>query len=226
MVMIDHWKFLSRWCAFCTALLGLLVLTACKTSLDPDFPEVSTSNAPAPAAGAGGAADATPNTSIDNDRPGMIYVGDSLTVNFSYLPTVQPQLQVQVDENGKITLIENETFTAAGKTRAQLEKEVRDRYVPDKFKKMTVNIMQPERLFYVGGEVKNPNRQSYIGPITVLKAIQSAGDFTDFAQRKRVKLTRLNGKTYIINALKARDEPKLDLPVFPGDTIHVPRRLF
>jgi len=149
-----------------------------------------------------------------------------LTVNFQDLPTVQPQLQVQVDENGKITLIENETFTAAGKTRAQLEKEVRDRYVPDKFKKLTVNIMQPERLFYVGGEVKNPNRQSYIGPITVLKAIQSAGDFTDFAQRKRVKLTRLNGKTYIINALKARDEPKLDLPVFPGDTIHVPRRLF
>ena len=225
MVMIDHRKFLSR-CALCTLLPGLVLLAACKASLEPDFPDVSASTAPAPAAGAAGAADATPNKTIDNDRPELIHVGDSLTVNFSDLPTVQPQLQVQVDENGKITLIENETFSAAGKTRAQLEKEVRDRYVPDKFKKLTVNIMQPERLFYVGGEVKNPNRQSYIGPITVLKAIQSAGDFTDFAQRKRVKLTRLNGKTYIINALKARDEPKLDLPVFPGDTIHVPRRLF
>src|ERR1041385_7380013 len=133
--MIDHWKFFSRWCASCTVLPGLIVLAACKASLEPDFPDVSTSTAPAPAAGAAGAADATPNTTIDNDRPELIHVGDSLTVNFSGLPTVQPQLQVQVDENGKITLIENETFSAAGKTRAQLEKEVRDRYVPDKFKK-------------------------------------------------------------------------------------------
>ena len=81
-------------------------------------------------------------------------------------------------------------------------------------------------MFYVGGEVKNQGRISYIGPITVLKAIQSAGDFTDFAQRKRVKLTRLNGKTETINCIKAREDPRLDLPVFPGDTIHVPRRIF
>lgn len=220
MIIMDYWKSIRLFGAICGALFGLLVVPACKTSLEPDFPEVSTQTA------AAGAADASPATNKENGAE-FIHIGDSLTVIFSDLPTATPpQLQVQVDENGKITLIENQTFTAVGKTRAQLEKEIRERYVPSIYTKMTVTISRPERLFYVGGEVKTPGRQSYIGPITVLKAIQSAGDFTDFAQRKRVKLTRLNGTSQTINCIEARNNPKLDLPVFPGDTIHVPRRIF
>jgi len=224
MTIMDYWKSIRRFGVIFGALLGVLVFPSCKTSLEPDFPEVSTQTA------AAGAADATPaiNKETINKENGaeLIHVGDSLTVVFSDLPVTPPPLQVQVDENGKITLIENQTFTAAGKTRAELEKEIRAKYVPQIYTKMTVTISRPERLFYVGGEVKTPGRQSYIGPITVLKAIQSAGDFTDFAQRKRVRLTHLNGKTEIINCIKAREDPKLDLPVIPGDTIHVPRRIF
>ena len=228
MTIMDYCKLTCRWGAVCGALLGVVLFAGCKmlSSSDPDFPDV-----PVKTASAGGA-DATPTINkdatptINNNGAELIHVGDSLTVIFSDLPTTPPQLQVQVDENGKITLIENQPFTAVGKTRTELEKEIRERYVPSIYTKMTVTITRPERLFYVGGEVKNPNRQTYIGPITVLKAIQSAGDFTDFAQRKRVKLTRLNGKSETINAIKAREDPRLDLPVFPGDTIHVPRRIF
>src|SRR6266571_6223262 len=222
MTIMDYCKLTYRWGAVCGALLGVVLFAGCKmlSSSDPDFPDV-----PVKTAAAGGA-DATPIPILNNNGAELIHVGDSLTVVFSDLPTTPPQLQVQVDENGKITLIENQTFTAVGKTRAQLEKEIRALYVPSIYTKMTVTISRPERLFYVGGEVKNPGRQTYIGPITVLKAIQSAGDFTDFAQRKRVKLTRLNGKSETINAIKAREDPRLDLPVFPGDTIHVPRRIF
>ncbi|SRR6266478_1131241 len=219
---MDYRKLISRWGAVSGVLLGFVLFAGCKmlSSSDPDFPEVPVPVQTAPA----GETNATP--AIKDNGAELIHVGDSLTVVFSDLPTTPPQLQVQVDENGKITLIENQTFTALGKTRAQLEKEIRDRYVPSIYTKMTVTITRPAGLFYVGGEVKSPGRQSYIGPITVLKAIQSAGDFTDFAQRKRVKLTRLNGKSETINAIKAREDPTLDLPVFPGDTIHVPRRIF
>jgi protein involved in polysaccharide export with SLBB domain len=228
MTIMDYRKLTCYWGAVCAALFGLVLFAGCKmlSSSDPDFPDV-----PVKTASAGGT-DATPAINkdapptINNNGAELIHVGDSLTVVISDLPTTPPTLQVQVDENGKITLIENQTFTAAGKTRAELEKEIRAKYVPEIFTKMTVTITRPERLFYVGGEVKNPGRQSYIGPITVLKAIQSAGDFTDFAQRKRVKLTRLNGKSETINAIKAREHPELDLPVYPGDTIHVPRRIF
>ena len=222
MTIMDACKLTYRWGAVCAAVLGLVLFAGCKTlsSSDPDFPDV-----PVKTASAGGA-DATPTPALNDNSAELIHVGDSLTVVFSDLPTTPPTLQVQVDENGKITLIENKTFTAVGKTRAELEKEIREGYVPQIYTKMTVTISRPERLFYVGGEVKNPGRQSYIGPITVLKSIQSAGDFTDFAQRKRVRLTHLNGKTEIINCIKAREDPKLDLAVVPGDTIHVPRRIF
>jgi len=228
MTIMDYRKLTCRWGAVCGALLGLVLFAGCKmlSSSEPDFPDV-----PVKTASAGGA-DPTPTINkdapptINNNGAELIHVGDSLTVVFSDLPTTPPTLQVQVDENGKITLIENKTFTAVGKTRAELEKEIREGYVPLIYTKMTVTISRPERLFYVGGEVKNPGRQSYIGPITVLKSIQSAGDFTDFAQRKRVRLTHLNGKTEIINCIKAREDPKLDLAVVPGDTIHVPRRIF
>jgi len=82
-------------------------------------------------------------------------------------------------------------------------------------------------MFYVDGEVKSPGPKLYMGqPVTVLKAIASAGDFTDFAKRTKVTLTRLNGKKQTINCDKARKDPRLDAPVYPGDTIHVPRRIF
>jgi protein involved in polysaccharide export with SLBB domain len=59
-----------------------------------------------------------------------------------------------------------------------------------------------------------------------LKVIASAGGFTDFANKKKVKLTRVDGRTQIVNCPKALDNPSLDPEVYPGDTIHVPRRLW
>ena len=58
------------------------------------------------------------------------------------------------------------------------------------------------------------------------KALQSAGDFTDFEKKKKVRLKRPDGTSAIVNCVKARENPKLDLPVYPGDTIFVPRRKF
>ena len=122
----------------------------------------------------------------------------------------------------------NQTFKADGKTPGDLEKEIRARYVPKYFKYMTVTVKQEESTlwYYVDGEVKAPNRQIYTSRITVLKAIASAGGFTDFANKKKVKLTRVDGRTQIVNCVKALDNPSLDLEVYPGDKIYVPRRLW
>jgi protein involved in polysaccharide export with SLBB domain len=74
--------------------------------------------------------------------------------------------------------------------------------------------------------VKTPSRQTYISRITVLKAIASAGGFTDFANKKKVKLTRVDGRIQTVNCVKALDKPSLDPEVYPGDKIHVPRKLW
>ena len=66
----------------------------------------------------------------------------------------------------------------------------------------------------------------YVGPITVSKAITSAGDFTDYANRKTIVLTRANGQRFKLNCVKILDGEAPDPPVYPGDQIEVKRRWY
>jgi len=117
---------------------------------------------------------------------------------------------------------------AAGKTIGQLQEELQKLYVPDYFTRaLTVTVATEERWFFVGGDVRNPNRYLYSGQMTVLKAVQTAGGFTEFAKRSRVQITRADGrKETPVNCDKAVKNPKLDLAIFPGDQIFVDRRKF
>ena len=155
-------------------------------------------------------------------------MGDSLTITFTDTPVPIPNFDEKIREDGTITLTLNKTFTAAGKSRGDLEKEIRACYVPNYYKYMTVTVKQQSdtRWYYANGEVKMPNRQIYAGRITVLKAIASVGGFTDFANKKKVKLTRVDGRTQTVNCNKALENPSLDPEIYPGDTVHVPRRLW
>jgi polysaccharide export outer membrane protein len=215
MIHMRFLRFLGGIAVFGTTFIWLL-LAGCQTS-DPQFvdPKASATNTPA--------ANSMPGP---GDRPEIINIGDSLTITFMDLPFKQDPIERTVASDGTITLIDNQIFTAAGKNRGELEREIRTNYVPRLYPRMTVTIKPLERFFFVGGEVRGPGAQRYVTPITVLKAIQSAGDFTDFAQRKKIRLTRLNGKKLTINWYDAQKDTALDPPVYPGDTIHVPRRMF
>lgn len=214
-------KLAGCWAAAAAWLLCGLMFTGCRSvSSDTQFSDVAlaaaSTNSPAVEARTNSV-----NTGVD-----VLKIGDSLNIVFSDLKEPIPGFSEHIKDDGTITLMYNKSFIAAGKTRGQLEKEVRDAYVPSVFVNMTVTISPQERVFYVGGEVRSPGRQVFSNPITVLKAIQSAGDFNDFAQKRKVRLTRANGDKKTIDAIKARQHPELDLPVFPGDTIHVPRRFW
>ncbi len=205
-------KVLGRWAIVYGLLLSGFFLAGCGIrSSDTRFSNLTGDFG----ASTGGSAD-------------MLRVGDPLILIFSDLPVSTQPLESRIKDDGTITLLLNQTFTAAGKTVGQLEQEIRARYVPAYYINMTVTVKQPEgtRFYYVGGEVKGPGRQVYISRLTVLKAIQSAGDFTDFAKKAKVQLTRVDGQTLIVNCNKARKDPSLDLEVYPGDKIHVPRSLF
>jgi len=219
MASMNRLKSIGGWGAAFGLLLSGLLLTGCQMfSSDPKFEAVAAKTGSA--GGSTGAPASTNGGSLD-----IINIGDPLTIVFSDLVVPLQPFEVRVNENGTITLIENQTFTAAGKTRAQLEKEIRVGYVPKYYVKMTVTIKPQERSFWVGGEVRSPGRVTYSGPITILKAIQTAGDFTDFAAKKRVKLTHLDGKTETINCIRIQDGKAPDVQVYPGDTIRVPRTI-
>jgi protein involved in polysaccharide export with SLBB domain len=61
--------------------------------------------------------------------------------------------------------------------------------------------------------------------LTVLRAIDTAGGFTDFAKRRQIELRRENGDRIYIDEKKAREDSVLDLPVLANDHIIVNRRL-
>jgi protein involved in polysaccharide export with SLBB domain len=168
------------------------------------------------------AALAESQTVLTNDclRP-----NDLISIVFSGIPNPPEKHEERIKEDGTIKLpLLDAPIQASGKTVGQLQDDIYKLYVPKLFKRLTVTILTENRVFYVRGEVKMPSRYPYIGEITVLKAIAAAGDFTDFAAKSSIRLTRSNGQIFVINAQKALKNPRLDLPVIPGDVIYVPRR--
>jgi len=153
--------------------------------------------------------------------------GNQITITFSGLSTIPIPYSCRIREDGTISPpYLKALITAAGKTIGELERELEKEYVPGIYKTINVTIRTADRFFYVGGEVRQPSRQIFIGRITVTQAIQSAGDFTDFADQREVRVIRATGKVDIIDCKAALDDPTRDLPVYPGDNIVVGRRLF
>lgn len=154
-------------------------------------------------------------------------LGNQITITFSGLSTIPIPYSCRIREDGTISPpYLKEPIIAAGKTIGELERELEKEYVPAIYKTINVTIRTADRFFYVGGEVRQPSRQIFIGRITVTQAIQSAGDFTDFADQREVRVIRATGKVDIIDCKAALDDPTRDLPVYPGDNIVVGRRLF
>ena len=147
--------------------------------------------------------------------------GDLVKVTFTDIPSPPAPMEVRIPEDGRITLPYNMNVYAIGKTVSQLQDEIRSLYVPKYFVRLTVNINTEDRVYFVGGEVRTPARQAYIGDITVLRAIDTVGGFTDFANRKKIELRRANGEVHYISWDKARRNAKLDLKVYPNDQIVV-----
>jgi len=210
-------KLVGCWGVVFGLALGGLLLAGCQSD-EHQFTELPGIGTPA-----GGAGMASAPTTMQRL---LIRSGDALRVIFSDMPVPMPPTDVTVREDGKITLLQYHDFVAVGKTRAELQKEIHDFYVPNYYPTMTpsVDFQYSSRFYFVGGEVKTPGRQVYISPISLLGAIRSAGDFSDFAKRRAVELTRADGRKVTINCTKAQQDPNLDPEVFPGDKIYVPRR--
>ena len=203
--MISWNKFGQRALAWVGAAALGLVLAGCATTK----PEVATNS-----------------TGMEFATPGSLALGELVTVTFSDTLTPLQPFEGRIREDGKIGLMHNQEFQAAGKTVAELEKEIVKRYVPNYYVNLTATVKTMDRFFYVGGEVRLPARLEYRGNITILGAISSANGFTDFANRKKVKIIRANNKAQIVDCIKAQDDPKQDVPIYPGDRIDVPKKVW
>ncbi len=153
----------------------------------------------------------------DQDEPRPLTVTDSGDLDVPYLGLVH----------------------AGGKTSLQLAKEVKAKLEQKLYYRATVilavelvNKTRVSGKVYVTGQVRN--KGGYEIPagetLTVSKAILNAGGFSDFSDKKHVRLIRKTAqgeRTFIVNVLDVWDRSKLDqdLVVQADDMIVVPARL-
>jgi protein involved in polysaccharide export with SLBB domain len=218
------WKLSGLILLVCGTAFSAALLSGCAPSYDnPVFSE----NPEVPSPTMTGSPGATISSGGDAAR---FHVGETVVVTFSGLSQdleleMPPSNQI-IKDDGTINLPFIGSVKAAGKTPGELQNDIHDLYVPKYYVRLTVSVTSQDRVYYVGGEVKQPGRQLYVGTTTVTQAIQSAGDFTDFANRSKVLLIRANGQRIKVNCIKALEDPSQDPPVYPGDQVQVPRRLW
>ena len=153
----------------------------------------------------------------DQDEPKSLTVTDSGHLEVPYLGLVQ----------------------AVGKTTQELAKEIKGLLEKDLYYRATVvialelvNKTRTTGKVYVTGQVHNKGSFDIPGgdTMTVSKAILAAGGFSDFSDKKNVRLIRKSGgstQTFVINVAEIWDKGKLDkdLMVQPDDLVVVPARL-
>ena len=192
------------------AVSALFLATGCETPVSGSRPNATA---------------AAPTNLISIDK---VYVGDQIRVVMD-APAPSPATETTVPESGTITIHMGERIQVAGRRTEDIAQEITQIFTEKKqvFRpgRLTVTVQVFGRSVSVGGDVRNTGSFQFEGGMTVLKAINRAGGFTEWADRTEVQVTRLNGQQLTVDCKAAVRKPNLDVPLFPGDRIHVPRKI-
>ncbi|HET7624985.1 MAG TPA: polysaccharide biosynthesis/export family protein [Verrucomicrobiae bacterium] len=207
---------MGKWAGWLGILGFAVALAGCQSNapvfIDPGIPGTETNG----------------NTRTEYRGPtDILHKGDLVTVTFSG-PTSEvpiPQHEERIKEDGTITPPSIGSVMAAGKTSGDLQKELQEKY-NKLYRNLTVTVKSGDRFYYVLGEVMQPGPKPYLGETDIIKAITAGSGFTEYAKKSKIKLIHPNGKTEIVNYDKAVEDQAKNLPVYPGDQVIVPRRLF
>jgi len=167
----------------------------------------------------------------------QLVIGDQLSfkiVEDEDNPTVLP-----VTDSGDIQAPYLGRYPAAGKTCKELalalKAELEKKYYYQATVIVAVNAMPKSRgKIYLVGAVRAPGPQDISSDeaLTLSKAILRSGGFADFANGKKVKVTRGPGtgdegkQTFIVDVSQFLEKGTgADLPLLPGDLIYIPDRL-
>lgn len=154
----------------------------------------------------------------------LLRIGDPLQIHITG-SGLDEQLEMPVDENGEITLRFIGRVRAAGRSLAELEREIELEYTERQqiYRQIFVRVTVPYTFYFIGGEVRNPGRFPLVGRVTLSQAIVAAGNFTEWARRDgRLTLVRNNERTVILFR-EILDDPTRDIELRTGDVITVER---
>jgi len=172
------------------------------------------------------------------DEKHQLAIGDQ--ISFRIIEDEEDPKSLTVTDSGELEVPYVGRFQAVGKTCKQLAGQLKTALEKEYYYRATViiavNVMAKSRgRVYLVGPVHLPGPEEIPSDevLTLSKAILRAGGFTDFADKKSVKVTRQakvpGGKdeTFTINVGKVLEKgtTESDLPLEPGDLIYVPEKL-
>jgi polysaccharide export outer membrane protein len=165
-------------------------------------------------------------------------LGDRVT--FRVLEDRDEPKPLQVTDSGELEVPYLGRVAAMDKTCRQLAQEIKTQLEKDLYYSATViigvDVLNRNRgKVYIVGQVKTPGAIEIPSDdvFTLSKAVLGAGGFGDFADKKRVKLTRQStnkeeeAKVFIVDVSEIWEKGKTDKDVKlqPGDLIFVPAKL-
>lgn len=199
----------SRMLRSCTALIlltGTILWTGCEST------------------GASGPTATNPRLP-DAASAALLRPGDSLGISLQGIPDPS-QHEVQIDDEGIISLPFIGGLRAARLTSSELSALIRKTYVErDFYRTIDVSVSVTERFVYVGGEVQRPGRIEWTPDLTMTKAIQAAGGFTLYAKETAISVVR-DQSAYTLDARLAQKSPAEDPKLLPGDSLQIDRSAF
>jgi polysaccharide biosynthesis/export protein len=177
-----------------------------------------------------------PITSMEQlDSQTLIQIGDQLT--FRILEDEDPATSLTVSDSGQVRVPYVGSVPAVNRTPRDLAYQIKQALERKLYKKATVMILVERRTtrspgkVYLTGEVAKPGVIDLRAneSLTLTQAILQVGGFSDFANKRKVKLVRKSAstsQTKIIDVSAVIDQGRTDLDeaLKPGDVIVVPSR--
>lgn len=159
-------------------------------------------------------------------------------VMFQVVEDQDPPQSLTITESGDLAVPYYGLVHAAGKTCRELAAEIKESLEKNLYYRATVvvalevaNRTGVTGKVYVTGQVRQPGGFDIPAKenLTVSKAILSAGGFSDFSDKKHVRLIRKTtegDKTFVVNVVAVwQGHLDQDVPVQAGDTVVVPARM-
>ncbi len=155
--------------------------------------------------------------------------GDTVIITFPGSPNLNATQQIRRD--GKIDLQLAGEVTAAGRTPAELEKELLKLYEPQLvLKQVSVTLQSSAYPVFVTGSVVKPGKIMADRPISDLEAIMEAGGFDPAKadMRSVIIFRHENGqvKRYKRNLKRVLEKKGQLFYLRPADIIYVPEKIF
>ena len=205
--------------------------------LPPDLAPANDPAVPQSAASAAPGVSGVVTNAMDNlDDKHQLVVGDR--VSFRIVEDEDAPRSLEVMASGELELPYLGRFMAVNRNCRELARAIKTELEKDYYHKATVIVALDQmartrgRIYTVGalrtpGPQEIPSDESF----TLSKAILRAGGFTDFADKKNVKVTRRgNGgeQVFTVNVAQILEKSRseLDLVLQPDDLVYVPERLF